>query len=152
LKPTIAIIAAIGVWAGVVAHAARQGDWPQTPAATTGLRSTLDGVYTNDQADRGQAAYRASCGQCHGGTLEGGEEAPPLAGTGFISNWKGLTMGDLFDRIRKSMPDDKPGSLSPQQYSDTLAFLLRANGFPAGTVELDTDSARLKQVRIDPMK
>ena len=58
-------------------------------------RSVWEGVYTNDQAKRGQPLYSQYCGACHGDTLGGGESAPPLAGAEFLSNWNGLTVGDL---------------------------------------------------------
>ena len=115
-------------------------------------RSVWEGVYTNDQAKRGQPLYSQYCGACHGDTLGGGESAPPLAGAEFLSNWNGLTVGDLFDRIRTSMPQDKPGKLSREQNADILAHMLRANEFPAGSVELNRNSEMLKQIRIDAVK
>ena len=59
--------------------------------------------------------------------------APGLAGGEFISGWDGLTVGDLFERIRISMPQNAPGSLSGQQNADILAFMFSVNKFPAGT-------------------
>jgi len=59
--------------------------------------------------------YGASCAKCHGDTLTGGEAAPPLTGGEFLANWNGLTVGDLFERIRISMPADRPGALSSAQ-------------------------------------
>src|SRR5260370_22784361 len=75
-------------------------------------RSVWDGVYTAEQAKRGQGLYNTQCASCHGDTLGGGESAPALAGAEFMSNWSGLTVGDLFERTRTSMPQSKPGSLS----------------------------------------
>jgi len=115
-------------------------------------RSVWDGVYTNDQAKRGQPLYSQYCGACHGDTLGGGESAPALAGAEFMSNWNGLTLGDLFERMRTSMPQDKPGKLSREQNADILAHMLRANEFPAGTVELNRNTELLKQIRIDATK
>ena len=77
--------------------------------------SVWDGVYTEDQSKRGQALYTKECAACHGSELSGGEEAPPLSGGAFMANWSGLTLGELFERIRVSMPEGKPGSLSRQQ-------------------------------------
>src|SRR2546426_4970955 len=53
---------------------------------------------------RSEPIYRKECAACHGDMLTGGESAPPLTGAAFLANWSGLTMGDLFDRIRKTMP------------------------------------------------
>src|SRR5215472_5961026 len=87
-------------------------------------KSVWDGVYTADQAKQGQALYNESCSSCHGDTLMGGESAPALAGGEFLSNWNGLTLGDLFERIRKTMPLDKPGKLSREVNADILAYVL----------------------------
>ena len=67
----------------------------------------------------------------------------------FSSNWNGLTVGDLFDRIRTSMPANRPGKLTREQNSDVLAFLLSANQFPAGKSELEHQTETLKQIRLD---
>src|SRR5438309_5295298 len=99
-------------------------------------RSVWDGVFTAEQAKRGQARYAEQCASCHGDTLGGGESAPPLAGGEFLSNWNTLTVGELFDRTRSTMPQNKPGSLNREAASDILAFLLSANQFPAGRSDL----------------
>jgi mono/diheme cytochrome c family protein len=111
--------------------------------------SLWDGVYTTAQATRGEALYRAECSRCHGATLLGGENAPPLAGEFFLAGWTGLTAADLYQLIRESMPSDSPGRLSTQQYADVLAYILQQNTFPAGARELPRDAAPLKQIRIE---
>ena len=81
----------------------------QEPAPS---RSVWDGVYTEEQSKRGETVYQKECASCHGASLGGGESAPPLTGGAFLSNWNGLTLGDLFDRIRKTMQRVAPaGSL-----------------------------------------
>src|SRR6202163_908495 len=87
-------------------------------------RSAWDGVYTEDQAKRGHPLYTQHCASCHGDSLTGGEMAPPLVGGEFLSNWNGLTVGDLFERIRKTMPQGALGKLNKQQDADVLAYLL----------------------------
>ena len=52
--------------------------------------------------------------------------APGLTGGEFTSNWNDLSLGDLFERMRISMPQNAPGSLSRQQNADILAFVLQA--------------------------
>src|SRR4249920_3323096 len=86
-------------------------------AATVGLlcsalraqetRSVWDGVYTEEQAKRGAVLFNAECASCHGSTGEGGEMAPALAGPSFTANYDGLTVGDLFDRSKTTMPVGK---------------------------------------------
>ncbi len=122
----------------------------QAPAAES--RSVWDGVYTEDQAKRGEVIYRKECAACHGDMLTGGESAPPLTGGAFLANWNGLTMGDLFDRIRKTMPQTNPGRLTRQQDADILAFMLSANKFPAGKTELYRQSEMLKEIRFESAK
>ena len=115
-------------------------------------RSVWTGVYNAQQARRGQELYAKECASCHGISLNGGESAPPLTGGEFLSSWSGLTAGDLFDRIRVSMPADRPGHLSRQQTSDILAHIFSVNQFPAGDAELDTRTEVLKQIRIEATK
>src|SRR5581483_6623527 len=77
-------------------------------------RTTWDGVYTETQAKRGEAVFIDFCSNCHGRNLEGADMTPPLTGGVFTANWDGLTVGDLADRIRVSMPFDRPGTLGRQ--------------------------------------
>jgi len=115
-------------------------------------RSVWDGVYTSEQAERGAALYANNCASCHGSALGGGESAPPLTGGEFSSNWNGLTLGDLFERIRTSMPADRPGRLTREQDTDVLAYMLSVSEFPAGKVELGRQTEVLKQIQYDSTK
>jgi mono/diheme cytochrome c family protein len=110
-------------------------------------KTTLDGVYTAAQAARGQQIYADSCVSCHGDDLSGGGQAPALAGKDFNVDWTDLAMSDLFDRTNGTMPGDKPGTLTPAQTADVLAFLLQKGNFPAGQTELAADSAALKEIK-----
>jgi mono/diheme cytochrome c family protein len=121
-------------------------------AAPQESATVWDGVFTDEQARRGETAYRQECSNCHGAELEGGDMTPPLVGGTFTSNWNDLTLGDLFERIRATMPLDKPGTLSRQQNADVVAFVLKANLWPAGTTELARDLGALKQIRIQSYK
>jgi mono/diheme cytochrome c family protein len=123
----------------------------QEPAPTS-PRSVWDGVYTEEQSKRGESVYQKECASCHGPSLGGGESAPPLTGGAFLSNWNGLTLGDLFDRIRKTMPQNGPGRLTRQQDADVLAFMLSGNKFPSGKTELYRQSEMLKEIRFESEK
>ena len=112
-------------------------------------RSVRDGVYTEEQAKRGEPLYRKECASCHGDMLTGGESAPPLSGGAFLANWNGLTVGDLFDRIRKTMPLTAPGRITRQQDADILSFMLSVNKFPPGKTELYRQSEMLKEIRFE---
>ena len=114
--------------------------------------SVWDAVYTQAQSDRGKSAYAKECASCHGAELDGSGAAPPLAGAEFKANWNGQTAGDLFDKIQTTMPASEPGKLSREQNADILAFLLSANGFPAGSKELSSEAAALGRIRFEASK
>ena len=123
-----------------------------TAWADDGARTTWDGVYTDDQAARGRPLYNRECASCHAETMTGGEMAPPLAGGEFLSNWNGLTVGELLDRMRNTMPLNKPKSLSRQSNADILAYMFSMSRFPAGKTELPTDAEMLRQIRVEAQK
>lgn len=110
-------------------------------------RTTWDSVYNAEQADRGQEAYKQVCSRCHRDALSGGDEAPALTGSAFMSAWNGQTLEDLHERIRTSMPTDTPGVYSKQQVTDVIAYMLRFNGFPAGAHELTHELDALKGIK-----
>ena len=111
--------------------------------------SVWAGVYTDEQARRGEGIYGQACLNCHGPDLEGGGDVTPaLTGSAFTSNWSDLTIGDLSERIRITMPADRPGSLSRQQNADVIAYILKVNNWPAGKTELPTQLAAMKAIRI----
>ncbi len=91
--------------------------------------TVLDGIYTEQQAWRGEEQYEAICAACH----EGDEpEAEPPKGSEFIERWREAPVSFLYNFIHTSMPGNKPGSLSEATYLDVVAYLLKANGYPAG--------------------
>ena len=98
--------------------------------------SVWDGVFTEAQAGRGAALYVEHCAVCHGASLGGVGEAPALTGVRFVSDFNGLSVGELFERIRTTMPLNNAGALSRAEYADILAFVLKSNGFPPGQTEL----------------
>src|SRR5215467_6408173 len=122
----------------------------QEPSSSA--KSVWDGVYTEEQAKRGDPIYAKECAACHGAELMGGESAPALTGGAFLANWNGLTLGDLFDRIKKTMPQTSPGKLTRQQNADVLAFMLSRNKFPSGKTELYKQSEMLKEIRFESQK
>jgi mono/diheme cytochrome c family protein len=115
-------------------------------------RSMWDGVSTKAQITKGQKVYREECQRCHGENMLGGEDSPALVGDSFLEKWYGKTVGDLFERTRKTMPSDGPGSLGRQQYADVTAYVLSANKVPAGQKDLETDATPLQQIRIEAKK
>ncbi|MCE2541075.1 MAG: PQQ-binding-like beta-propeller repeat protein, partial [Acidobacteria bacterium] len=94
------------------------------------------GGYTTAQAESGRAVYERECAVCHQSNLQGTFEAPQLAGESFLQFWGDLSPGDLFVRISGSMPPGQAGSLTDEAYLDVVAYLLQANGAPAGGAAL----------------
>lgn len=123
----------------VVAAAAR-------PAAAHAQRTTWDGVFTKDQAARGGEIYGGMCASCHGPQLTGIDAAPALNGGAFYANWSGISLGDMADRVRVSMPANTPGIMSRQQVVDVLAYIFSRNGMPPGSAELPRASTALRGI------
>jgi S-disulfanyl-L-cysteine oxidoreductase SoxD len=118
-----------------------------TLAAGQRPTNTWSGIYTEAQAKRGQAVYEEQCLSCHSPDLKGADQAPALVGAEFNTEWNDFPVSDLFERIRVSMPADKPGTLKPEQVADVLAFVLSKDGFPAGDTELPAQTDALKDVK-----
>ncbi len=113
-------------------------------------RSVWDGVYTREQARHGHDQYERLCADCHGDELEGDVvEHPDLAGGNFRDRWNGQTLGDLFERIHRDMPQKNPGTLSREAAADLVAFILSANNFPAGKQDLPHDTPSLDEIRFE---
>lgn len=107
------------------------------------MRTVTEGVYSSEQAQRGQLIYKTQCALCHGDALEG-TVGPPLAGDGFLSVWSARPLADLVDKIQKTMPFQEPGILSRQQSTDLVAYMLQVGKFPAGQAALS--AALLPQI------
>lgn len=137
-RPGAGLSALAAALAGLVAALPAQQDAP--------TRTVWDGVYTAAQARRGEAQYGQDCSVCHGQLLGGVDAAPALAGGAFLAKWSGVTLADMVERIKVSMPLNEPGRLSRQQTADVLAYILSFNQFPAGEAELPRQAGVLRQV------
>ncbi|MGA3292904.1 MAG: cytochrome c [Candidatus Acidiferrales bacterium] len=140
---------ALGLAAILLAYA---GTTRPVGADAKPTKTTQDGVYTEDQAKQGKAQYSQSCASCHMDDLSGSGQALPLVGDAFTQTWEGQTVDDLFELIRTTMPQDKPGNLTPEQTLNVVAFLLQSNQFPAGKDELKSDPDALKNILITTKK
>src|SRR5215510_8970109 len=120
--------------------------------AAQATRSVNEGVYTADQAKKGEATYKEQCAACHGDNLEGSGPMPPLAGKDFLANWSGKTLGDLYEKTQTTMPATAPGSLTPEQAADIISFLLSKDQYPAGSAALESKMEPLMQIKIDSPK
>ena len=99
----------------------------------------------------GGVLFQQQCGRCHGANLAGTFETPPLVGR-FKPYWSGATLDVVFDYVATAMQLDHPGSLSRAANADIVAFILKANGFPAGAKELSASSDDLKGIRFDAVR
>ncbi|GAC1300023.1 MAG: cytochrome c [Vulcanimicrobiaceae bacterium] len=111
-------------------------------AAPVALAGAHPALYSASQATAGSKAYAANCASCHGAQLEGGV-GPALTGATLNTLAKNtkLSVGDMFTFISQQMPLNAPASLSKAQYSQIMAYILKFNGYPAGTKELTYASA-----------
>jgi len=121
---------------------------PKPKPAPDTAKTTLDGVFTGDEAARGKTQYANNCSACHMEDLSGSGQALPLAGDAFMDIWEGQTMNDFFQLVQGTMPQDKPGSLTADQTLDIMSYILQQNKFPAGKDELKNDPDALKSILI----
>ena len=105
------------------------------------------GIFSNEQAERGKADFAQSCTRCHGQDLAG-LTAPSLNGNRFITAWENENLYKLFVKIRDTMPPNFGTILTDEAKLDVLTFLLRTNGYPAGTEELKVDAETLENIQI----
>lgn len=107
---------------------------------TASYASLPAATYTADQATRGKQVYDATCARCH----------PPgmLDGATFATAWKNRRVYDLYSLVTNTMPQDKPGTLTDEQYLDVIAYLLQRNNSATGAA-LVADTAVLKHVKVD---
>jgi mono/diheme cytochrome c family protein len=110
-------------------------------------RTVLDGVYTEEQAKRGETIYIDHCVRCHGPKLLGGNEVGALTGPVFNGNWDGVPLGQMLDRVRVTMPLDKPSTMSRQQIADVLSYIFSFNKIPAGKSELPRNAEMLNLIQ-----
>lgn len=124
---------------GVASRARPAGEAGQDapPPAT----STMTGVYSPAQATRGEETYMAICVSCH--------PRGTYTAAGFKATWTGRPLSELFDLVKEKMPKNDPGSLTPGEYAQAVAYLLKINDVPAGEDELPPDSEALKKIRIE---
>ena len=108
----------------------------QAPASTT-----MAGIYTTAQADRGEETYMGICVACH--------PAGTYSTDAFKATWDGRPLSDLFSLISTTMPKSDPASLSPQEYSQLVAYILKINNVPSGKTDLPTDAGKLKAIKIE---
>lgn len=96
--------------------------------------------FSDAQSDRGRSVFRALCTECHASS--------DFSDARFKRRWSRRTAGSLYDLIRNTMPESAPGSLRADHVVDVVSYILRMNGFAAGTDELDPDPAILDAISL----
>lgn len=102
--------------------------------------STSAGVYNRVQANRGQDVYLTMCKNCH--------SAETHTGAAFTTKWNGKALSELYGYISDQMPKNAPGTLTPEENADVLAYVLKLNRMPEGGDELPPDADKMKTIRI----
>ena len=120
------------------------------PAQRSGApsRDVAGGVFSVAQASAGQAIYARGCAACHGVRFEPAPGSPPVVGEAFLANWRGRTLADLYTLVRTTMPPGAAATLSDEEHLAAVAYILQANGFPAGQA-LPGDLAELREIGFD---
>lgn len=154
-RPFLRTVFLAGLTTAIVGAAASAATTPPPSAASTQMIRSASGVasvarpmgvhdslglYSESQAQRGLEVFTAVCSECH--------EIEDLTNEDFRLNWDGTTLYELFDNIRTTMPDENPGTLTPQQYIDVTAYVLQLNKLPAGPDDFTGDSTSASAVRL----
>jgi len=94
----------------------------------------------------GKAVYDAKCAACHGAEAKGGPVYGTMVGGigSFTTNARVLTPGSmypyapiLFDYIRRSMPMDRPQTLTANEVYAVSAYILNLNGIIPDSAVMD---------------
>ncbi len=118
----------------------------QRPLAVAPLQAAMfvadsAGLYTEAQAAEGAKTWTATCSGCH--------EAKDVTSADFRTKWVGRNLFELYEQIRTTMPDDAPGTLTPEQYLTSVTYILKLNGLPAGTTALVSDSVTMSALKFE---
>ena len=105
------------------------------------VRSTLSGVFTEEQAAKGKDVFLGQCQSCHTNA--------DLTSADFKADWVGKMLSDFFTFLKETMPESEPGALSNEQYAAVTAYVLQLNGLPAGAVPLATTADSLATIKFE---
>src|SRR5262245_53890315 len=117
-------------------------------AQQTAPKKIWDGVFSSAQAVRGKGAFDGSCSRCHNVALIGSERGPAIKGPTFLSHWEKANLAGIFLKIRDTIPEGRPSTVSDDVKIDILSYVLQQNGFPAGDDELKLNLSALEDIRL----
>ena len=141
VKPAVLMVAAAVLLSFAIAERTDAQAKPGTskPPASA-AKTTMSGIYTAAQANQGEDAYFALCVNCH--------PKGTYAGASFKANWNNRPLWDLWDWISNKMPKNDPGSLTPAEVVQLMAYILQQNKMPAGTVPLQPNEKSMYAIKI----
>jgi mono/diheme cytochrome c family protein len=111
-------------------------------------QTVWSGIYSEAQAFRGEKVADTACIGCHGAGLEGGDSGPKLVGGNFLSAWHDKSVGELFEWIHKTMPENAPGTMKEEDVAAVLAYMFQRNEMPAGNQDMPAGREALAGVTI----
>ena len=103
-------------------------------------RTVNDGVYTEAQAEAGEALYTEHCLLCHDKKY-----FRPV-----LKRWEGQPIGIMYTVMITSMPESNPGFLTEKEYVDILAYILSLSRYAPGDTELDYQNGALNELIVQP--
>lgn len=143
----LATVVAASVFGGARMSAQRPAVRPASPSASMAPLSMsaflvdTAKLYTEAQATDGAAVWTKTCAACH--------ESKDVTSADFRTKWGGRALFALYEQIRTTMPDDAPGTLTAEEYTNSVAYILKLNGLPAGETKLVADSATMSGMKIE---
>jgi len=111
--------------------------WASPPALAED-RTLNDGIFTEAQADSGEALYEQHCLTCHDEKY-----FRPV-----LKRYQGQPLGLLYTVMVTSMPQSNPGALPLDEYASILAYILSESRYKAGDSELASEPEALNTVTI----
>ena len=135
------VIIGAGLACAIVAVVSGQGAPPPS-------QSVRAGVYTKEQAARGEKLYTQMCAECHGDDLTGREQANALAGPEFGAAWEGEPISGLFVKSRQ-MPPGGTNTLTRPELVDIVSYILSFNGLKSGTTPLSDEQSVLNTITFE---
>jgi len=81
------------------------------------------------------------CADCH--------SVSEFRGSDFRYRFRRRTAWNLFTLMSETMPEDAPGSLTPETYVSLVSYVLELNGYEPGSDPLPVQEATLRQLPLD---
>ena len=97
------------------------------------------GLVPKAQAANGENVFKVRCAECHA--------TSDFTKVDFARGFDDRPLFELYEKIRSTMPDDKPGTFLPQEYLDVSLYIYKLNGAEEGEGEIKPEEEAMKAVR-----